>query len=704
MGVSVSRHSTVRKSFIFFLVLLLSIFMFPVNAQAASSEDTSCPIINSISVNGAGASVKAGDTVKLSVDITEEETGFKEISIVLSHLESTWDTSITGSRTEYSASFNEAQYSGKYQIEVPIPTNALPGEWIVDGIAIKDQKNNWCSYNRTFEGEENTPTLTDSASNSSIPNPVFTVSNDVELDITRPIINSITAPQSSETVAAGSFAIFNIDITEEQSGFSKLDIELGHSELTWDAPTTGSRIYQSLTFETRHSGTYAISVPVPAGSLPGEWIVSSLSLSDNAGNYTSLSRGYNGDTEKFFLSDSRDTAIANPIITITNSSTLDTTAPKVISVDVLNKDRIVNRPGIAQVEVAFSDDLSGVEDVNVAVAPEEYCNGYGNSQQAYASAELTDEDRASGKIVINVPITEKDRTGTWQVTHLYLTDKSGNVAMFDVHGIEGDTYYHHFNFGNGEISAPQFTVKDEFTFHAEAALSHPHLNQLARNTPEGQALRILIDGDGILETKVLNAIQGRDVTLVLYKDAYQWVINGLGIKGGTKDINLNVEISQIRGTEFGINEDVVDLAFYPNGQLPASVQVRFKSDYLYQKGIHGKINLYYVKDGKYIPENGPIDLVFDGTDKWCYIQIDHNSRFVLTDKTLTNSSIDNNTSIQPGNNTNTEASDTKTSSLPLTADHAPIQAITPVCVAALLAGAAILRARKGLQHTNSPKM
>ena len=178
---------------------------------------------------------------------------------------------------------------------------------------------------------------------------------------------------------------------------------------------------------------------------------------------------------------------------------------------------------------------------------------------------------------------------------------------------------------------PRFTVQDEFEFSFEMALSNPKLLQAVQGIQDGYAARILIDGDGVLSRDILEAIAARDVTLVCYKDAYQWVINGKQIVSDPKDLDLDVDIFQEPGDPYGIDEDVVRLVFYPNGALPGPIQLRFKSDYLYTyAGIEGELHLYYIDGGEYIEEDGDIDLVFDGTDKWCYATFTHNSEFLVS--------------------------------------------------------------------------
>lgn len=92
-----------------------------------------------------------------------------------------------------------------------------------------------------------------------------------------------------------------------------------------------------------------------------------------------------------------------------------------------------------------------------------------------------------------------------------------------------------------------------------------------------------------------------------------------------------MDIVQEPGDPYGNDEDVARLVFYPNGALPGPIQLRFKSDHLYTyAGIEGELHLYCIDSDEYVEEDGDIDLVFDGTGKWCYATFTHNSEFLVS--------------------------------------------------------------------------
>jgi uncharacterized protein YjdB len=75
--------------------------------------------------------------------------------------------------------------------------------------------------------------------------------------------------------------------------------------------------------------------------------------------------------------------------------------------------------------------------------------------------------------------------------------------------------------------------------------------------------------------------------------------------------------------------------FEPNGELPGKATIRLKSDYIYQMhGITGKLYLYHVTEDDIQEEAGNFNLVLDGTDSWCYFDVTHNSKFIISNKKI----------------------------------------------------------------------
>ena len=223
----------------------------------------------------------------------------------------------------------------------------------------------------------------------------------------------------------------------------------------------------------------------------------------------------------------------------------------------------------------------------------------------------------SGDIAVDIALATNAMEGEWLVEYVELTDNVGNRSYYD---------YQSFD-------SPLFQVRDEFEYDFEVSLSHPNLASKLTEMPEGKSARVLIDSasQGILKKAAFDAIRGCDKTIVCYKGAYQWIFNGKDIVEDSKDVDLNLAIDSAPGDEFGVDKSIVRLQFAQNGKLPGKAQLRFKSDYLYSfNKVIGTLKLFYDTGAAYELEDTHFDLVFDGSDKWCYVDIVHNSTFIVS--------------------------------------------------------------------------
>lgn len=311
----------------------------------------------------------------------------------------------------------------------------------------------------------------------------------------------------------------------------------------------------------------------------------------------------------------------------------DVTPPELNAVKILNPS--VQKPGVLKVEVDFTETETGVSAISVGVVKTTETSG--GSHMYYGS-----EDNLalySGKKIISIPIPVSAHEGDYIISSVSLTDQADNHKYYMSHGHWGDniSYYHHFDLKNGCYELPTFKILDEFNVDFEYSLSNPNLNNKLKQLPVGKAAKVLIDNASkwIAPKELFDTIKGHDKTIIFYNAGLQWIINGKDITNATKDVNLNVRLSTIDGSQYGSNEQIVSADFYPNGTLPGKMNVRFKSDYLYSlHGIKGTMYLYYLNNDILKLENTKFDLVFDGTDKWCHFDITHNSKFLISGSRL----------------------------------------------------------------------
>lgn len=615
------------------LVAWLAPFVSPLAQAAEGAEDTTSPTVNSISIGS--SEVAAGETLTLTMDVTEEGMGFTEIYVGFRHCTMGGNEEET---TNFSKTFTygEPQYSnGSLVLKVPIPENAEAGNWYIYTVQIEDQKHNQVFYVASPKEDGTYELGIAGEGKPDIASPVFTVKGDVATDTVAPILTGLRIVTPDATVERPGSIRVEVAVRDEESGLGYAYVSVTPSSTKTPAFTRGASASRKCTEAERAAGKMVLEIPIDAQSYVGEWQIDRVEIRDMAGNATSVSVTILSDEGGYDWIEIDGQLQPVPRFTVTGSGEFadDLTAPEVTSVRILNEGP-VNRPGIVQVEVSFREEESGIAKVEAQIGPWNAGDGSNLLPRAWGYREsFSTEEFSASRVVVDVPVASTDPLGDWCVHTIWLVDKAGNTSALSI-GPREDGSPHDWYFIDGEyIRIPHFEVREEFNFQLEMALSNPRLIGSLENLGEGEAARILIDDDAVLPKEALDAIAGRDVTLVLYKDDYQWVVRGTDIEGETKDVVLSLELWQETGDEYGSGDDVVHLVFYPNGELPCPMQVRFKSDYLYSyAGISGALHLYYLDDGELVEEEGNIDLVFDGTDKWCYFDVTHNSEFIISTK------------------------------------------------------------------------
>lgn len=622
-------------------------------AHADTSEDTIAPQITSVEIVGGDQSCVPGDTVTVRIGFVEEGTGVSSASVGFI-LEDDFQngTSSAGGYAYGSMDYaNAPQYTGTLDLEVTLPENAHPGAWRISSVWLDDQRGNSTGFSLVYY-DDGRFELIEGVTGDMMEAPGFSV-KEIEQgrDYISPVVKNVRIADADIAKRAGETMTVVAEVVEDGSGVVTASCTVRLKDDSWNEGSSmgGTLADGYVEYEAPlKSGVFEIPVTLPENAKAGSWIIGSLSFTDQSGNSVSMNYEYNEETDEYWLADSPTTnRIPNADFdVIATAAGEDRISPEILGVCIAGSD-IVNRPGVVRVEVRFKDEGSGVTSVSVDATPNAYSNGaVGSLSEAYGAVELEEPVVGEGSVIVEIPIGSKSMLGGWKVTSVSVRDAVGNDGYAYIYGHGDEEYYNYFNIQGEEVLAPRFTVEDEFEFAFEMALSNPRLQEAVEGIEEGYAARILIDGDGVLSEGVLAAIAGKDVTLVCYKDAYQWVITGNDIVNEPKDLDLDVDIIQESGYRYDVDEDVVRLVFYPNGQLPGPIQLRFKSDYLYTfAGLEGSLHLYYLDNGEYVEEDGDIDLVFDGTDKWCYATFTHNSEFVVSPCEL--SSNDGTTGVKP---------------------------------------------------------
>lgn len=362
---------------------------------------------------------------------------------------------------------------------------------------------------------------------------------------------------------------------------------------------------------------------------------------------------------------------ANPMIAQAGE---DVTAPVVTAVRVVNPE--VTKPGVVNFELDVVEEDTGIKYLWIIFASMDDFNGNGFTQSERYYLDIMEDNMCefTGKLNVSMPVSNIKQNGEWRIFELRITDNAGNTndysyVLENVKDENGNDIYDENGYpvnrftdvcrtwgnnnGKFEFENPTFTVKSEFDIDMQVSLSNPNLVTRLQEMEEGKTAEILVDNNskGIVKKEIFDVIKGKNKRIILIMDGIQWIFYGKDIKNTTKDIDILTQVSSVSGVEYGNDENIVKVDFASNGVLPGEAQIRLKSDYLYDKyGISGTMYLYYCGDenedgnqdgdenqdgnSDLQEEQSDIKLLFDGTDKWCYFTINHNSTYLISDKKL----------------------------------------------------------------------
>ena len=576
--------------------------------QAHAAGDNTAPEIKSITIQN--PVVEKPGALRLLFDVAEEETGVS----YLSFLAYTHDGSRTAGKRFY---FDEPQYSGPITIDFEIPENMIAGDWEIREIRIGDDATN----ERTYLADYNNTKLEDTSGLASSLNwVVFKVEGDFG-DTTPPKLVSIQ--MLTTQVAKPGVAKARLKLEEASSGSGITRI---YFSANWNHGRKWVNGVKGFGAGTQYSGYVDIEIPIDANMPNGTFYLGGIVLEDAAGNTNSYSQP---DDPTVLLSQVTGDSLATPTFTVTGVE-VDITPPLVTGVKILNDSSRVGKPGVLRVRVDFIEEESGLSSLSIGTSQGVLKN---NTPGGYYDISGTGESPLhTGSVVVNVDIYADAADGDWYINSIHAIDAAGNSEPIMVQAPWHTESYLFMDNSDTGIRTVHFTVEDEFDFQVVSALSNAKLVDSIKAMPDGAAAKVLIGSKHVLPAEAVKAIAGTNKTIVCYKGSYQWVFEGSKMTGPAKDINLDLSVDRVPAEELDAAEDVVRLVFADNGELPGPVQVRFKSDYLYTfQKIRGKLLLYYVSpDNAYTREKGVIELLFDGSDSWCYVDLTHNSKFVIS--------------------------------------------------------------------------
>lgn len=609
----------------------------------AAGYDVTAPIINSLTVQT--ATVHKPGSARLSFDVTEEGTGIVGFTCMLYTYNSGRLKTIL-----YAGDYSAApKYNGSFTFNIPIPETQFPSNYFVDDIRITDQAGNTRQYFNNFSktgySNDGTNNYLPCASDSSVKcimngTCMVTIEMNPGDDIVVPIINSITV--QTPTIQKPGTVTLIFDVTEEGTGVVGI---MGYLYTFRNDELVSIPFGESFLSSPRLSGQISVDIPVSSTQYAGNYYVNLIQINDGVDNDRSYyniwnKEGYLNDGTNKYIPCADDETVkciinGTGMINIQGNPTDDLLAPTINSITV--QSNTVQKPGFINLSLDVTENGSGITDLQIFL----YAN-IGDPLPLIAAAEsYVDSPKFSGTLDISIPVATSEAVGTYKISWIRITDQFGNERNYS--SASGQPYCNDgindylscSSASNCIINSPsQIEIINEFDVEFEMAISNPSLISSLESLNEGKTAMILVDSSAndICPKAVFDAIRGKNVTVILNHNEYQWIFNGNTITEETKDINLKITTQYSDGSEYGLENKVLTVIFYPNGILPGVANVRLKSDYLYQiHGLTSTMYLYFLQDNNNLNlESDNVNYVLDGTDHWCSFNVTHNSTYVVS--------------------------------------------------------------------------
>jgi hypothetical protein len=288
-----------------------------------------------------------------------------------------------------SASKIAPNISATDSVEVLFPRFTKSGVWTISQLFISDKAGNTLSLGTSDLSRRGFPTRLEVISVEDIASPKLRA-----LDLT---------PERIDTSGDAAKVTVKYTVEDDLSG-------VNYIELTFRSPSGTVRRTGSARFPAARSISGWISVNFPRFSEAGQWILSSVFLSDAAGNTLVL--------------DEKVLEALVPRIALLVQSMQDTISPKLTALR-LSPDAVDTEKGPATVRVEYTatDDLSGVKSIEVVfVSPSGAIRRSGSALLAPANAVTN---------FVEVSFPQTSESGRWSLSSVFLSDAAGNTQILD---------------------------------------------------------------------------------------------------------------------------------------------------------------------------------------------------------------------------------------------------------------------------------
>ena len=354
---------------------------------AFAGDDTTPPELKALRFTPATIDTSTGSAeVTVSFSVTDDASG-------ANYFEAIFVDASGGVRQSASAKFTPT-LTATNSVRFTFPQFSNSGTWILAQVFLSDAAGNTLVLDADGLSGRGLPTRLEVKSARDTESPKLTA-----LEF---------SPAQIDTSAGPADVTVKYTATDDLSGANYI-------EVSFVSPTGGARRGGSAKFQAALSESKSMTVTFPRQSEAGEWTLSTVFLSDAAGNTLVLNTdGVAGLGFRTAL----DVKSAAP----------DTTPPSLTGLRFA-PEAIDTREGAAIVKVDFTatDDLSGVNHLELS-----FLSPSGNVRQG-GSAKFDTAKSVSKSIDVTFP--RQSEAGQWTLNTVFLSDAAGNTLVLDSEGV-----------------------------------------------------------------------------------------------------------------------------------------------------------------------------------------------------------------------------------------------------------------------------
>jgi len=348
---------------------------------AFGSDDKTPPELKSLQFTPASIDTSTGTAeVTLTFSVTDDASG-------ATYFEATFVDASGVARQSASVKFAPAM-AATNSIKVAFPRFSNSGAWTLAHVFLSDAAGNSLILDADGLTGRGLPTRLEVKSVRDTVSPKLTA-----LEF---------SPAQIDTSAGPAGVNVNYTATDDLSG-------VNYIELSFVSPSGAARQNRSARLEAAQSVSKSLTVTFPRLSEPGQWTLSTVFLSDAAGNTLLLDAGA--------------LVRAGLKTNLEVKSTLDTTPPNLTALRFAPEaiDTSLG-PAVVKADFTATDDLSGVSYLELSFTSP-------SGKKLGGSARFNPARLESNSIALTFPA--QSESGRWALTGLFLSDAAGNTLVLD---------------------------------------------------------------------------------------------------------------------------------------------------------------------------------------------------------------------------------------------------------------------------------